>query len=78
MTLMMPENFSAMEALKAVHIVDTAIWKQIRHLPLRLEKLYINSLQLLKKMNKDYTSKKNMTLQIKYYMILMLLKRLLA
>ena len=46
---MMSENFSATDALKAVHIVDTVIWKQTRHLPLRLDKLYINSLQLLKK-----------------------------
>ena len=34
MTLMMSENFSATEALKAVHIVDTVIWKQTHHLPL--------------------------------------------
>ena len=57
MTLMMSENFSATDALKAVHIVDTVIWKQTHHLPLRLDKLYINSLQLLKKMGKDYTSR---------------------
>ena len=56
MTLMMSENFSPTEALKAVHIVDTVIWKQTCHLPLRFDKLYINSLQLLKKMVKDYTS----------------------
>ena len=57
MTLMMSENFSATEAVKAVHIVDTVICKQTRHSPLRLDKLYINSLQLLKKMDKDYTSR---------------------
>ena len=55
MTLMMSENFSATEALKTVPIIDTIIWKQTRHLPLRLDKLYINSLLLLKKMDKDYT-----------------------
>ena len=54
---MMSENFSATEALKAVYIVDTVICKQTRHSPLRLDKLYINSLQLLKKMDKDYTSR---------------------
>lgn len=57
MALMMSENFSAMEALKAVHIVDTVIWKQTRHLPLRLDKLYVNSLRLLKKMDKNFTSR---------------------
>ena len=57
MTLMMSENFSPTEAVKAVHIVDTVIWKQTCHLPLRLDKLYINPLQLLKKMVKDYTSR---------------------
>ena len=51
MTLMMPGNLSATEAVKAVHVVDTVIWEQIRHLPLRLGKLYLNSLQLLKKMD---------------------------
>ena len=49
MTLMMSENFSATEILKAVHLVDTVIWKQTRHLPLRLDKVYMNSLQLSKK-----------------------------
>ena len=39
MTLMMSENFSATDALKTVPIVDTVIWKQTRHLPLRLDKL---------------------------------------
>ena len=76
MTLMMSENFSAMEALKAVHIVDTVIWEQTRHLPLRLDKLYINFLQLLKKM--DIYPGTKMTLQIIYYMILMLMTLLLA
>ena len=57
MTLIVSENFSAIEALKAVHIIDTVIWKQLRHLPLQLDKLYINCLQLLKKMDKDYTSR---------------------
>ena len=75
---MMSENFSATEALKAVHIVDTVICKQTRHSPLRLDKLYINSLQLLKKWIKIIHPGAKMTLQIKYYMILMLLKLLLA
>ena len=73
---MMSENFSAMEALKAVHIVDTVIWEQTRHLPLRLDKLYINFLQLFKKM--DIYPGTKMTLQIIYYMILMLMTLLLA
>ena len=57
MTLIMSENFSATEALKAVHIVDTLIWKQICHLPLRLDKLYISSLDFLNKIYKDYRSR---------------------
>ena len=57
MTLMVSENFSATEALKAVHLVDTVIWKQTLHLPLPLDKVYINSQQLSKKMDKDYTSR---------------------
>ena len=57
MTLMMSENFSATEILKAVHLVDTVIWKQTRRLPLRLDKVYMNSLQLSKKMDKDYISR---------------------
>ena len=36
MTLMMSENFSATEALKAVPIIDTIIWKQTRHFPLSI------------------------------------------
>ena len=66
MTLM-SENFSATEALKAVHIVDTVIWKQTRYLPLRLDKHYMNSLRLLKKLDKDYSSRNeydNLTSQI--------------
>ena len=39
---MMSENFSATEALKAVYIVDTVIWKQTRHLPLRLDYIPYN------------------------------------
>ena len=57
MTLIMSENFSATEALKAVHIVDTLIWKQICHLPLRLDKLYISSLDFLNKIYKNYRSR---------------------
>ena len=76
MTLM-SENFSATEALKAVRVVDTVNWKQTRHLPLRSDKRYINSLQLLKKMDKDYTSKNENDLSNQIYMIL-LLKLLLA
>ena len=35
-TLMMSENFSATEALKAAPIIDTIIWKQTRHFPLSI------------------------------------------
>ena len=51
MTLMMSENLCAAEAVKAVHIVDTVIWEQTRHLSLQLDRLYLNSPQLLKKMD---------------------------
>ena len=51
MSLLMSENLSASEAVKAVHIIDTVVWGQVRHLPLRLEKHYMNSFKLLKKFN---------------------------
>ena len=64
MTLMMSENFSATEALKAVPIIDTIIWKQTRHLPLRLDKLYINSLLLLKKNGQRFWNENDLANQI--------------
>ena len=59
MALLMSENFSASEAVKAVHIVDTVIWGQVRHLPLRLEKHYMNSFHLLKKLEKQHSLNEN-------------------
>ena len=53
MSILMSENLSASESVKAVYIVDTIIWKQIRHLPLRLEKHYMNTFNLLKKFEKQ-------------------------
>ena len=55
MSLLMSENLSASEAVKAVHIIDTVIWGQTRHLPLRLEKHYMNSFKLLKKFSSKKT-----------------------
>ena len=48
-SLLMSENLSASEAIKAVHIIDTVVWGQIRILPLRLDKVYMNSRKKLKK-----------------------------
>ena len=48
MSLLMAENLSASEAVKVVYICDTVIWKQVRHLPLRLEKQYMNAYKRLK------------------------------
>ena len=39
-SLLMFENMSAPEAIKAVYIVDTKIWGQTRHLPLEIDKQY--------------------------------------
>ena len=39
-SLLMSENMSAAEAIKAIHVVDTVIWRQTRHLPLELDKGY--------------------------------------
>ena len=49
MPLIMADNKSASEAIKVVHTVDTVIHDQVRHLPLRLEKHYVNAVQRLKK-----------------------------
>ena len=48
MSLLMSENMSAPEAIKAVYIVDTKIWGQTRHLPLELDKQYTKSPSKLK------------------------------
>ena len=50
MSLLMSENMSVPEAIKAVHIVDTKIWGQTQHLPLELDKQYTKSLSKLKKL----------------------------
>ena len=78
MTLMMSENFSATEALKAAHIEDTVIWKQTRHLPLQLDKLYISSLDFLNKIYKDYRSRNGNDLKNQILHDMMLMKLLLA
>ena len=78
MTLMMSENFSATEALKAAHIEDTVIWKQTLHLPLQLDKLYISSLDFLNKIYKDYRSRNGNDLANQILHDMMLMKLLLA
>ena len=50
-SLLMSENLSASEAIKAVHIVDTVIWGQTRFLPLRLDKVYMKAYKNLKKLS---------------------------
>ena len=62
----MSENFSATDALKEFHTVDTVVWKQTPNLPVPLDKLYINSLQLLKRWIKIIHPGTKMTLKIKY------------
>ena len=46
----MSDNLSASEAIKSVYIVDTVIWKQKRHLPLEMDKDYVNLMEKLKKL----------------------------
>ena len=50
MSLLMSDNMSASEAIKAVYIVDTVIWNQTRHLPLEMDKDYVNLMEKLKKL----------------------------
>jgi len=50
MALLMSENLSASEALKAVYTVDTVVWGQTRLLPLRLDKSYMSAYKKLKKL----------------------------
>ena len=50
MSLLMSDNLSATEAIKAVYTVDTVIWKQKRHLPLELDKDYMNVYAKVKKL----------------------------
>ena len=49
-SLLMSDNLSASEAIKSVYIVDTVIWKQKRHLPLEMDKDYVNLMEKLKKL----------------------------
>ena len=50
MALLMSENMSTPEAIKAVYIVDAKIWGQTRHLRLELDKQYTKSLSKSKKL----------------------------
>ena len=49
MALLMSDNLSATEAIKAVYTIDTVVWGQKRFLPLRLDKAYTNAFSALKK-----------------------------
>lgn len=55
--MMMSEGASASQALKHAYIWDTIVWKQVRHLPLRLDQHYMNSLKLLKKTKSPFICK---------------------
>ena len=44
------KNLSASEAIGAVHIIDTTIWKETRYLPLELDKMYTKSKEKFKKL----------------------------
>ena len=50
MSLLMAESLSAAEAIKAVHIIDTVVWDQVRLLPLELDKDYQNMQRKLKRL----------------------------
>ena len=41
---------SAAEAIKAIHVVDTVIWTQTRHIPLELDKRYKRAMATLSKL----------------------------
>ena len=51
MSLLMAEGLSAAEAVKAVYVIDTVVWGQVRFLPLELDKDYINMHGKLKKLS---------------------------
>ena len=51
LAFIMSEGASASQELKHAYIWDTIVWKQVRHLPLRLDQHYMNSFKLLKKLN---------------------------
>ena len=50
MSLLMSDGLSASEAIRAVYNLDTVVWKQNRHLPLRLDKPYMKAFKRLKKL----------------------------
>ena len=49
-TLLMSKNTSATEATCMIRIVDTVVWEQTCHLPLKLDKIHQNSLPKVKKL----------------------------
>ena len=51
----MSENLSASEAIRAINIIDTVIWGQVRYLPLRLDKSYMKAYKKLKKLQSQST-----------------------
>ena len=59
MSLIMAENMSASEAVKVVYICDTTIHGLTRHLPLHLDKLYLNSCKRLKRLVSNAKKERN-------------------
>ena len=62
MALLMAEGLSASEAIRAVYIIDTVIWKQIRYLPLRLDKSYMKAYSKRKNLNSQHAHNKTCSL----------------
>ena len=59
LSLMMAENLSASEAIRAGYIWDTIVWQQKRHLPLRLDKSYMKARKKLKRLQPQNFSEKS-------------------
>ena len=49
MALLMAKGLSVSEAIRAVCIIDRVVWNHVHHLPLRLDKSYMNAYTKLKK-----------------------------
>ena len=63
MALLISENLSRSEAIKAVHTVDIVVWGQKRHLPFKLDKNYVSAFKVLRKMKSFKVTDFTMTKQ---------------
>ena len=59
LSLMMAKNLSASEAIRAVYIWVTIVWRQKRHLPLCQDKGYMKARKKLKRLQPQNFSEKS-------------------